>query len=217
MNTNSSTCFSDEQLDTIADHLAEHGYIILPQALDGPLLQALGQQAQALTTDHWQRAGIGRAEQFQLDESVRSDSICWIDGKAQCEIDFLQQMDSLRHGLNQRLFMGLFDYESHFAVYSSGQFYQKHIDALKGRSNRVLSTVLYLNQDWQQQDGGELLIYDKPGENIVERVTPQRGTLVIFLSEDFPHEVLPAQRTRFSIAGWFRINNNGNNRIDPAH
>ena len=189
----------------------------MPQALDDSLLNALEQQAKTLTDDNWQRAGIGRAEQFQRDESVRSDSICWIDGKDQCESDFLHQMDSLRQGLNQRLFMGLFDYESHFAVYSSGQFYQKHIDALKGRSNRVLSTVLYLNQDWQQQEGGELLIYDKAGENVVEQVVPQLGTLAIFLSEEFPHEVLPAQCTRYSIAGWFRINNNGNNRIDPAN
>ncbi len=217
MITNNSPCFSDTQLDNIADQLAENGFIILPQALDDSLLDALLDQAQTLTSEHWQRAGIGRAEQFQRDESIRSDSICWIDGKVPCEADFLHQMDSLRQGLNQRLFMGLFDYESHFAVYTSGQFYQKHIDALKGKSNRVLSTVLYLNQEWQQQDAGELLIYDKSGKQVIKRVEPKKGTLAIFLSEEFPHEVLPAQRTRFSIAGWFRINNTANNRIDPAH
>jgi len=31
--------------------------------------------------------------------------------------------------------------------------------------------------------------------------------LVIFLSEEFPHEVLPANTHRYSIAGWFRVNN----------
>jgi SM-20-related protein len=37
------------------------------------------------------------------------------------------------------------------------------------------------------------------------RVAPECGKLVIFLSEDFPHEVLPATQLRQSIAGWFRI------------
>lgn len=42
------------------------------------------------------------------------------------------------------------------------------------------------------------------------------GTLVVFLSEEFEHEVLPAKRDRYSIAGWFRVNpsalNSGNAR-----
>jgi SM-20-related protein len=35
------------------------------------------------------------------------------------------------------------------------------------------------------------------------------------LSEDFPHGVLPAQRDRYSIAGWFRLNTSLFDRIDP--
>ncbi|MET0091118.1 MAG: hypothetical protein ABW068_14070, partial [Candidatus Thiodiazotropha sp.] len=34
-------------------------------------------------------------------------------------------------------------------------------------------------------------------------------------SERFPHEVLPAQRDRYSIAGWYRVINNQQGRIDP--
>ncbi|MEC7468361.1 MAG: 2OG-Fe(II) oxygenase, partial [Pseudomonadota bacterium] len=32
---------------------------------------------------------------------------------------------------------------------------------------------------------------------------------------EFPHEVLPATRDRFSIAGWFRVNNSTAQRVDP--
>jgi SM-20-related protein len=46
-------------------------------------------------------------------------------------------------------------------------------------------------------------------------VPPKNGTLVLFLSEEFPHEVLVAKKTRYSIAGWFRINNSIGNQIDP--
>lgn len=208
--------FCAAQLDLIADQLAEKGFIILQQALPEALLEQLLQRAKSLDQSHWKQAGIGRAQQFQHDTSIRSDSIHWIDNEDSTERAFLNAMDSLRHGLNQRLFMGLFDYESHFAVYQSGQFYQKHIDALKGRSNRVLSTVLYLNQDWSNADAGELLLYHPDSDQVIDKVSPTLGTLAIFLSEEFPHEVLPATRERFSIAGWFRVNNNQNGHIDPA-
>lgn len=114
-------------------------------------------------------------------------------------------MDKLRLGINQRLFLGLFDYESHFAVYAPGAFYQKHRDAFRGAPGRKLSTVLYLNNDWDIQAGGELVLYDEAGEQEILQIAPECGRLVIFLSEDFPHEVLPATRPRQSIAGWFRI------------
>lgn len=208
--------FSDSQLDLIADKLAQDGFIILPQALPENLLAQLKQRAQTFDASHWKQAGIGRAQQFQRDDSIRSDSIHWIEKDDPAEAAFLNHMDSLRQGLNQRLFMGLFDYESHFAVYQSGQFYQKHIDALKGRSNRVLSTVLYLNQQWRDEDVGELLLYSPEGDQLIDKVSPTFGTLAIFLSEEFPHEVLPANRERYSIAGWFRVNNNQGGQVDPA-
>ena len=46
-------------------------------------------------------------------------------------------------------------------------------------------------------------------------VTPNFGTIVVFLSEEFPHEVLPALRDRYAIAGWFRLNTSIANNIDP--
>ncbi|HZW25973.1 MAG TPA: 2OG-Fe(II) oxygenase [Gallionella sp.] len=38
-----------------------------------------------------------------------------------------------------------------------------------------------------------------------ETVNPTFGTMIIFLSESFPHEVLVAHANRRSIAGWFRV------------
>jgi len=61
-------------------------------------------------------------------------------------------------------------------------------------------------------DGGELALYHSDQSHNGERsqsmlkVTPSMGTLVAFLSEEFPHEVLPTKRDRYAIAGWFRVN-----------
>ena len=75
--------------------------------------------------------------------------------------------------------------------------------------------VAYLNPDWSEEDGGELVLYPEKGEQGELRVTPAHGTFVLFLSEDFEHEVLPARRDRLSIAGWFRRNSSSAMRADP--
>jgi len=110
------------------------------------------------------------------------------------------------------LFLGLFSFESHFAHYPPGAFYKTHLDAFKGESNRILSVVTYLNSGWLPDDGGEMVLYT---ETDSLSVTPALSTLAIFLSEDFPHEVLPTQRDRYSIAGWFRLNTSIGDQIDP--
>jgi SM-20-related protein len=204
--------FAESQLDLIADALVEQGYWVMDDALPKALLDQLLMHFNQLQGDEFKVAGIGRQTDFQVQETIRSDKIHWIQPNVEITAGFLQWMDSLRVGINRRLFMGLFDYESHFAHYPVGAFYKKHMDAFRGnpqqgQSNRVLSTVLYLNDAWQPSDGGELLLYAEDDDNkIIETLSPEFGRLVIFLSEKFPHEVLPAKRERKSIAGWFRVN-----------
>ncbi|HOY22942.1 MAG TPA: 2OG-Fe(II) oxygenase [Cellvibrio sp.] len=204
--------FAESQLDLIADALVERGYWVMDNALPKILLNQLLIYFNHLQADEFKVAGIGRQTDFQVQGTIRSDKIHWIQPSIEIMAEFLESMGSLRVGLNRRLFMGLFDYESHFAHYPIGAFYKKHLDAFRGKhqqgkSNRVLSTVLYLNHAWQPSDGGELLLYAEDDENrVIESILPEYGRLVIFLSEKFPHEVLPAKRERKSIAGWFRVN-----------
>jgi SM-20-related protein len=114
-------------------------------------------------------------------------------------------MEELRFGLNAALFLGLFDYESHYAIYGKGDGYAKHSDVLQGNKDRILTTVLYLNKDWQASDGGELVVFEATGNTVIATVNPTFGTTNIFLSESFPPEVLTSHTTRRTIAGWFRI------------
>jgi SM-20-related protein len=206
----------DEQLfDDIASDLRSKGYSIKTLALPPQLAEGLLQQVLKTAPAQFAPAGVGRAKGQVLDDTVRKDDICWITGDSKACGQWLSWAGELQHWLNQQLFLGLFSFESHFAHYSAGDFYRRHLDAFKGEGNRILSVVAYLNPDWQEEDGGELVLYpgnSKPGGI---RVTPVRGTVVLFLSEDFEHEVLPAQRDRFSIAGWFRLNSSSALRVDP--
>ena len=78
------------------------------------------------------------------------------------------------------------------------------MDTFKDSKNRVVTVVYYLNEDWNEANGGELVIYDEE-DNYLTKVTPNGNKMIIFMSEKFPHEVLPAKSTRYSIAGWFRV------------
>lgn len=206
--------------ESIAADICSKGYSIRPNALPEHLSIQLFDHMVEMSPNNFKKAGIGRANAHTINDFVRTDEICWIIGNSNSGQAWLHWAESLQLFLNRRLFLGLFSFESHFAHYAKGDFYKKHKDAFKGESNRVLSLVVYLNKTWGNEDGGELVIYNKSDSypllhNETIKVTPSFGTLAVFLSEEFPHEVLPAKRDRYSIAGWFRLNTSIANNIDP--
>ncbi len=205
----------DTLFERIARDLEQQGYSIQPGALPAPLVATLMEHQRNIDAAQFFNAGTGRGLDYAQNELVRTDEICWITGTSAAGQQWLDWASRLQVYLNRRLFLGLFSFESHFAHYAPGDFYRKHYDAFKGEANRQLSIVVYLNPGWSVGDGGELVLYrnDQDPEGI--KVTPLLGSIVTFLSEDFPHEVLPAKRDRYSIAGWFRVNTSVAERVDP--
>lgn len=207
---------SDSELfEQVAEEIYRQGYSVLSNALPAELCNSLAEEVRRLPSERFSRAGIGRQEAHLKAEVIRRDEICWIDNSTAAGHDWLEWAGGLKHAINRRLFLGLFSFESHYAHYQIGDFYKVHLDAFRGQQNRVLTVVTYLNPDWNPEDGGELVIYPEKGSTPLMKVMPEFGTLVVFLSEEFPHEVLPAQTDRYSIAGWYRINSSDSSRIDP--
>lgn len=204
-----------ESLERIATALEQTGYVVVQGALPRPLLDALLAHFKALDDDKFSRAGIGRETGFQVNNFIRTDEIHWLEGTHPATGEYFAWMEQLRVGLNRRLFLGLFDYECHYAWYPQGAFYKTHLDTFRGTDIRVISSVLYLNPCWTSGDGGELVIYRPDQGGILETVEPRFGTLVLFLSAEFPHEVLPVKAPRYSVTGWFRKNNSLGGNIDP--
>ena len=209
-------CLNEQLIDEIAIALQQQGFIQLTQFLPVLLATQLVQEAKRLSSIEFKPAGIGRQNNQQLNTQVRTDSTLWLDGESDLQAAYLNWMEQLRVGLNRRLFMGLFDFESHFSHYGEGDFYRRHVDAFKGRSNRLLSTVYYLNPDWHKNDGGELILYADEQPNPLLIVPPLFNSCIIFLSDVFPHEVLASRCDRYSIAGWYRVNNNSTEHLDPS-
>lgn len=199
-------------MNKLIDALATDGYYIWDDFLSEDEVT----QLRDCIPDNWKKARIGRNDDVTRIESIRSDKIQWLKpAMGQPIANYLSKMEEIRQEVNRHFFLGLFEYEAHFAKYEKGDFYQKHLDCFKGNENRRLTTVFYMNESWSEEDAGELVVYDLNDKEIAT-IQPRGGRLLVFLSEQFPHEVLPTNAERFSIAGWFRINGVKDNLLDIA-
>jgi SM-20-related protein len=149
-------------------------------------------------------AHVGRGAGRRVLPEIRGDRVRWIDpaGATRGEQRVLERIERLRLAVNQRLLLGAFELELHWALYPVGAHYARHRDRHRDSDARLLSLVLYLNPTWAARDGGALRIH-LDAEHCRD-VRPLGGTLVAFRSERFDHEVLPARRERLSLTGWLR-------------
>ncbi len=202
-----NTCsFNDlsARMACVIDDLAEHGWSLQTHFLDPTLTLELAEECRnRAAAGLLVQAGIGRSALAVISEGVRGDHIQWLDAGQSAACDqYLAVMDALRQALNRELFMGLEDFESHFALYPPGAFYKKHLDRFRDDDRRAVSVVFYLNDDWQAEQGGALRLHLADGRH--HDVLPEAGSLLVFLSAQMPHEVLPTHRERLSLTGWLR-------------
>jgi SM-20-related protein len=193
----------------VVEDILEKGWCVLPDFLEREVAEELSTESlRAWAEGEFRRAGVGRGKELAIREDVRTDHVMWLrdDAVTGSQQGYLNRLEDLRVELNRNLFLGLMDFEGHFAVYPEGGFYKPHLDRHRQTMDRVVTVILYLNPGWQEGDGGELRIWTTPGQKEGKDVLvrPRLGTLVCFLAGDFWHEVLPAGKTRASITGWFR-------------
>lgn len=198
--------------ESIATVLCEQGWVVCPGFLSPHEALVLGRESrEGWEEGTFRRARVGRGTDLQLREDIRTDHVCWLEaeGVSKAQEAYLERLEELRLAINARMFLGLFAFEGHFAVYPPGAFYRAHLDRHRQTQDRLVTVIVYLNEDWSEGDGGELRLWTSPGlrEGPSILVEPRLATLVCFLSGDYWHEVLPARRPRMSITGWFRLRN----------
>ena len=207
------TLKNEPKLESVINNLANCGYVVVDDFLPANIVENLNK----LAKDHYaqnnmQAAKVGSKNKLQ-NNAIRGDSIVWLDENNENNQNndiqvYFEKMHELKKAFNEYLFLNVHEIEAHFACYPVGSFYQKHLDQfsqVSGNQTRQLSSVLYLNKDWQASNGGELRLYSKDNEFI--DILPNAGRLVLFLSAQFWHEVLPAKVERLSLTGWFRTRN----------
>ncbi|BCX81450.1 SM-20-related protein [Methylomarinovum caldicuralii] len=192
-----------ERVETAVAALAGPGWGVIDDFLPSSLWQALADSAQRrLAAGEFRAASIGRGGRVQT--VIRGDTIRWLEaGDADAaERDFFTLVERLRQAINRRLWLGLLDFECHYARYPAGARYRRHLDRPHRRTERTVTLVCYLNAGWRAEEGGALRLYLDEDRSV--EVLPQGGRAVVFLSERFEHEVLPARRPRLALTGWYR-------------
>ncbi|WP_020407283.1 2OG-Fe(II) oxygenase [Hahella ganghwensis] len=204
-------------IEEAADHLSRVGWWVADDWLPSELSAALLEDARhRFNEGDFQQAKIGRGSQKTLETSIRADVTHWLTGHNHAQAQFMGVIEELRQGLNRTLFLGLQRFEAHYALYQPGAFYKRHIDNFDGSSPRMVTFTYYLNTGWRANQGGALRMYtgsQREDAEVVpvvseqldcQDILPEAGRLVLFMSQVFPHEVLPTNRDRWSIAGWLR-------------
>jgi SM-20-related protein len=190
------------QFNQLADGIAENGYAVIDEFLDSREVDSIlaldGFKSGLL---HFKKAGIGKNQQKQINETIRGDYISWIDpATSEAPLkEYIAKLHELIASVNQNLFLSLKDCEVHQTIYPVGSFYKRHLDQFKKDDHRKLSVICYLNKNWTDTDGGQLRLYLGTQS---KDVLPLAGRLVCFRSDLLEHEVLPAKRERLSLTGW---------------
>ena len=187
----------------IVDNLATQGWSLTPDFLPPDTITRLAREIREhFSQGDMRQAGVSLER--QVNTNIRSDFILWLDENelTPAQRVYFDVLEQLRQEVNAGLQLGIFEFEGHAALYPAGSFYQRHLDRFQSNNQRTLSCILYLNEHWQESDGGLLRLYLNETEH--RDIVPKGGLLVTFLSDRFWHEVLPANKERLSITGWFK-------------
>lgn len=199
-----STPLMTKQFDQLIDSYIDNNIGIDTGFLTTALSNGLHQNILQLQEDEMMTAaGIGNEEAKDHHQKMRGDKIYWLD-KSHTNVfeqEFLGLAEDFIGHLNRTCYTGINAYEFHYAVYEEGSFYKRHRDQFQNDSNRKYSLINYLNQDWLEEDGGQLWVYKEEG---VQKILPQSQTAVFFKSDEMEHEVTKANRSRMSITGWLK-------------
>lgn len=183
-------------VDQILDDLDQQGFSVIDNAYEQTYIEALIEEC-TRNLAHFRNAAI----QNGVVSDIRSDHILWLHEALDVSHQHIQTLYGLGQELNRAFYLGIKDVEAHFACYNAGEFYALHRDNPQGKNGRMISTVYYLHDEWQEDWGGELRLQDKNGQ--WHKLPPKPNRIAIFQS-DLLHEVLLSKQQRLSITAWLR-------------
>lgn len=206
-------------LTTLA-HLHTHHYCIIDSFLPplstptSPLHSLHSDIAHLLATNSFTPGGMHAVDTWQAAD-VRGDKVCWLSTDRTLPPSVSHVLTTL-HAAVQSLAVVLQGWpcvasSSQLALYEAGGRYVRHLDVRRGGGGPVrrLTAIVYLNDGWQAEWGGQLRLYEQCSADVGESersvdVLPVYGRLLLFASEELEHEVLPATHRRVALTTWFK-------------
>ncbi|SDY79807.1 2OG-Fe(II) oxygenase [Acinetobacter kyonggiensis] len=187
-------------VDQIIEDLDQHGFTVIDNAYPLNYVHALVKECTA-NLKLFRDAAI----QSGVVSQIRSDHILWINDELKIAQQHIETLTALSQDLNRNFYLGIKEVEAHFACYNAGEYYALHRDNPQKKNDRVISTVYYLHEDWQEDWGGELHLQDKNEQWHI--IQPKPNRIALFQS-DLLHEVIQAKHQRLSITAWLRSGQN---------
>ncbi|RYD83917.1 MAG: hypothetical protein EOP84_06945 [Verrucomicrobiaceae bacterium] len=149
--------FEQEVSGDLIEALVQEGAFVWKSALppvwsDALLNHALEQESE------FKRARVGLSNGAQVNSELRRDQTKWWDLNALSDVEsqVLTFLSAIKEACNRELYLGLQSFEGHYAIYDRGAFYKTHLDRFRSDDARTLSIVLFLNDQWRENEGGEL-------------------------------------------------------------
>lgn len=186
-------------VDQIIEDLDQHGFTLIDNAYPQDYVDALVEECTS-NLNRFRDAAI----QSGVVSKIRSDHILWIGEELEIAQHHIETLKEISQLLNRNFYLGIQEVEAHFACYNAGEYYALHRDNPQGKNGRMISTVYYLHEDWQDDWGGELHLEDKNGQ--WHTIHPKPNCIAMFQS-DLLHEVIKAKHQRLSITAWLRSDN----------
>ena len=214
--------FNGDTFTGILDSLAQNKILVVDGIFPPSQWQRWAQVARdRKSLGLFRESKVGRGTQNQRSVKVRGDSTLWIDPADGDLADFFSWAQEFQIRARQEYFLPIRSSEFHFAHYPVGSHYDAHYDQSPQRDlvrgQRIITFVLYLNENWKKENGGELVIYPPQEQNLLQAETghkketqepicilPTGGRLVMFMSDLLLHEVRICHAERMSLTGWFR-------------
>jgi hypoxia-inducible factor (prolyl hydroxylase) len=214
----------DESTQEVVRQLNKNNYCVLDGFLGEAALLELRGEIQSLHENGTMKSGVlaggttGKNLSY-VHEKVRGDLVHWMNptdhGFKQMPI-YMKKVDTLISELGQ-WDDSLTDIRNRskamVTVYpGGGAHYVKHCDNHchsgdgDNCNGRRLTTIIYLNPDWQPGDGGELNIYHPaPRHDEIKQVVSPLGDRIVIFWSDYrvPHEVTHSKVARYAVTLWY--------------
>lgn len=187
---------NDWNIEQIIDALDQQGFAIIDHAYPSDYLNNLVNEC-TLNLNKFRDAAI----QNGVVSNIRSDHILWIEDNLPFAQQHIEKLHSVSQALNHAFYLGIKEVEAHFACYNAGEFYALHRDNPQNKNGRIISSVFYLHEQWNDEWGGQLRLQDKHDQWHI--ISPQPNRIALFQS-DLLHEVLLSKQQRLSITAWLR-------------
>lgn len=201
-----ATAHEYAQFELLINALLANKYAFCDDFFDKETLEGLRNNLLILNAaEGLKTAGIGNQDKLVENKTFRGDKIKWIDVESEnvFEKTYNNKINKFITHLNSTCYTSLNHFESHYACYSPNTFYKRHLDQFKSDKGRKFSMVLFLNEDWKDEDGGKLSLYPEGG--LQQDISPISGRMVFFRSDELEHEVQASLlRDRLSIAAWIK-------------